>query len=267
MSTYHQSGRGFTIVELLIVIVVIAVLAAITIVAFNGIQDRARASAAQSAASQAVKKVMAYAIDNSDQYPADLSAVGVADSGDTTYQYTSNNAVSPREYCVTATTDDISYYILSTGSTPVSGICPGHNLIVWDKADPATAPVPAGIIDTSTFRTSTASLRFNPGMVGNGLLNSPLTGDVGKTVTVRLWLKSDSGWNGTNGNSKIRFGATAAQGGALLTACGYNGVKLTWTQATCSYTLNATYSTVLMSVGNDGTIGNIWIDDLSVSIQ
>lgn len=35
---------GFTIVELLIVIVVIGILAAITIVAYNGIQDRSRAS-------------------------------------------------------------------------------------------------------------------------------------------------------------------------------------------------------------------------------
>ena len=38
-------NRGFTIVELLIVIVVIAILAAITIVAYNGIQTRAKASA------------------------------------------------------------------------------------------------------------------------------------------------------------------------------------------------------------------------------
>ena len=38
------SRSGFTIVELLIVIVVIAILAAITIVAFNGIQQRARNS-------------------------------------------------------------------------------------------------------------------------------------------------------------------------------------------------------------------------------
>ena len=36
-----QTLRGFTIVELLIVIVVIAILAAISVVAYNGIQDRA----------------------------------------------------------------------------------------------------------------------------------------------------------------------------------------------------------------------------------
>lgn len=36
---------GFTIVELLIVIVVIAILAAVTIVAFNGVQQRAKATA------------------------------------------------------------------------------------------------------------------------------------------------------------------------------------------------------------------------------
>lgn len=40
-----QNQKGFTIVELLIVIVVIGILAAITIVAFNGIQDRTKATA------------------------------------------------------------------------------------------------------------------------------------------------------------------------------------------------------------------------------
>lgn len=35
-------AAGFTIVELLIVVVVIAILAAITIVSYNGIQERAK---------------------------------------------------------------------------------------------------------------------------------------------------------------------------------------------------------------------------------
>ena len=49
----QKTTNGFTIVELLIVIVVIAILAAITIVAFNGIQDRARYTALFSETKQA----------------------------------------------------------------------------------------------------------------------------------------------------------------------------------------------------------------------
>ena len=53
-------NSGFTIVELLIVIVVIAILAAISIVAYNGIQARGKASAAQSAATSLDKKLEIY---------------------------------------------------------------------------------------------------------------------------------------------------------------------------------------------------------------
>ncbi len=51
-----QSEKGFTIVELLIVIVVIGILAAIVIVAFNGITQQANANAAKANA-QSVAKV------------------------------------------------------------------------------------------------------------------------------------------------------------------------------------------------------------------
>jgi prepilin-type N-terminal cleavage/methylation domain-containing protein len=55
-----QKDRGFTIVELLIVIVVIAILAAITIIAYNGIQNRARTTKAQTNAAAVQKVAEAY---------------------------------------------------------------------------------------------------------------------------------------------------------------------------------------------------------------
>ncbi|MNR02952.1 Fimbrial protein precursor [compost metagenome] len=55
-----KTDKGFTIVELLIVIVIIGILAAITIVAYNGIQNRGKLSSAQSAANIIVKKAEAY---------------------------------------------------------------------------------------------------------------------------------------------------------------------------------------------------------------
>ncbi len=51
-----QLSRGFTIVELLIVVVVIAILATITIISYNGITENARASSAKAFASQVYKR-------------------------------------------------------------------------------------------------------------------------------------------------------------------------------------------------------------------
>lgn len=70
MHTQHKilKSSGFTIVELLIVIVVIAILAAISIVAYNGIQQRANNNARIANASNSVKLLSAY-IATYGQYP------------------------------------------------------------------------------------------------------------------------------------------------------------------------------------------------------
>ena len=127
--TWESKQKGFTIVELLIVVVVIAILAAITIVAYNGIQNRAKNSAAQSAASQAGKKIASTAVLNADLYPTitDLpSATGFTSSTDnsTPYQYTVSG--DQKTFCLTVTTSGISYYVRNTNLTPVKGACPGH---------------------------------------------------------------------------------------------------------------------------------------------
>lgn len=71
-----RAEGGFTIVELLIVVVVIAILAAITIVSYNGITTRANGSAAQGSASTLQKKVETYAADSTvGNYPTALSAL------------------------------------------------------------------------------------------------------------------------------------------------------------------------------------------------
>lgn len=49
------SARGFTLVELLIVVVVVAISASVTIVAFNGVQQRARNASIESGVNVYVK--------------------------------------------------------------------------------------------------------------------------------------------------------------------------------------------------------------------
>lgn len=56
----RRRSSGFTIVELLIVIVVIAILAAITVVAYTGIQNRANDSAVQSDLRNFGSKIQAF---------------------------------------------------------------------------------------------------------------------------------------------------------------------------------------------------------------
>ena len=66
-------SRGFTIVELLVVIVVIGILAAITVVAYNGIQERANFSRLQADLKSLNKALLLYHADNG-VYPVTGSA-------------------------------------------------------------------------------------------------------------------------------------------------------------------------------------------------
>ena len=73
MNSKQQSG--FTIVELLIVIVVIAILAAISIVAYNGIQQRANNSKTTAALSAWIKGLNLYKADKG-RWPGGIACLG-----------------------------------------------------------------------------------------------------------------------------------------------------------------------------------------------
>lgn len=75
MITWAPKQKGFTIVELLIVIVVIAILAAITIVAYNGIQQRAKNSQRQQDIKIIAKALELYYTDNG-RYPNSTCSLG-----------------------------------------------------------------------------------------------------------------------------------------------------------------------------------------------
>ncbi len=119
---------GFTIVELLIVIVIIAVLATITAVSYTGITQKAEAANLQTDLKIASTQFAMYSVTNN-SYPASLEEATAAGllpaSSNTTFQY----SLSDGNYCLSATSPkagDYSYHFSSLVGTIETGVCDGH---------------------------------------------------------------------------------------------------------------------------------------------
>jgi len=148
MNLKHTQSRGFTIVELLIVVVVIAILAAITIISYNGINTRARQTAMQSNLEQVSKSVMSYRTINGN-YPASLSLLnngqGVSVPSDVQFAYTLEGT---DDYCLTiGTTLNTSdrYYICGSEGKIQAGTYTTHTGIL------AGFPTRGGYVNTTNI--------------------------------------------------------------------------------------------------------------------
>lgn len=268
---------GFTIVELLIVIIVIAILAAITVVAFRGIQERARASNVSSALNQANKKLAEHIVDNS-SYPTSLSNLGIENSGDTTYQYSYNNTASPATYCITATSGTVSYKTSSTNKTPTSGGCPGHgqggaaaitNLATNPSLETATTNwgnyIAGGAATTSrqttggysgngfyrmswTTATTAVSGGFYPFGMGAGNMTA------GTTYTASVWVRSSKD---QTMRPQLTFRDSANVTVGSLNGSNVSVLANTWTRLSISGVAPANTNSALMTAyANTG--GSFW---------
>lgn len=123
----NKTTSGFTIVELLIVIVVIAILAAISIVAYNGIQARAYDSIVQSDLANVAKQVELYRVSSeTNAYPQSyhtaLAGVGIRISKDAydvagyNFYYCTNFGVYDKYAFAAKSKSGKTFYVSSSGN-------------------------------------------------------------------------------------------------------------------------------------------------------
>jgi len=198
-------GRGFTIVELLVVIVVIGILVTIVAVSYSGLTRDARLVALKTDLSSSASQLELYAWKNN-SYPSNLEEAELPASEGTIYQYRYNT--SDYSYCLTAVNAvNESWFLDSVNSAPRKGACTGHGV---DGAGSITnlAPNPsfegstvywgefgvgAGNVTRSTNRARTGvySLRVIPSnsvpWTGVGI-TAP--GVNGKTYTISAYIWS-----------------------------------------------------------------------------
>jgi prepilin-type N-terminal cleavage/methylation domain-containing protein len=153
IKNYNLKRRGFTIIELLIVVSVIAILATITAVSYGAIQTKTKTNALKSDLSGAASQ-LASDLYAKNAYPATLADAangdGVKVSNGATLTYSVNNSSSPKTFCITGTNGAIIWRVDQT-NTVSEGAC---GTIVVPDPDPTPVPTPVAVTPTRVGYTN-----------------------------------------------------------------------------------------------------------------
>ena len=128
-----NKNPAFTIVELLIVVVVIAILASIVIVAYNGIANRSKESSLKSDLQNGVTQLELYRVDEG-VYPQDVAALKWSDDSSHSYSRTQNS------FCLSVqslSAPSLAFYVRN-GETIQEGECSAMvSTVFYDESEPA----------------------------------------------------------------------------------------------------------------------------------
>lgn len=246
--------RGFTIVELLVVVVVIAILAAITIVSFNGIVGRARDTVLKSDLRGAATQ-LALDYTNDGSYPSseaeanDGSGLSKSEGVSFTYVYSEGS----KSYCLEARSSMLPntvFHISDTTGSVQEGKCPLPTIQSITAAQCASMPIFTGSNDSAvrevtdsrggTIRTyKIAKLADNKcwmltnlrlGSTSGAITLTPSDSDVASSFT----LPQVQTTNSESTDTPIVFGPVPGDTGDGETNYGY---LYNWTAATAGESL------------------------------
>ena len=181
-------------------VVVIAILAAITIIAYNGITSRAKASALQYTLQQAATKLEIYKVDNGTYPPDQATVAGLVNAGSsTTLTYAVNNSTNPATYCLVATQGTSRSSVGSSSVTPSADGCvvnvvsnpAATNTTDWSAyggaggaASGAIDAVPVSGFPAATSYLTSWSAASTDGKGGVFYVNTPAMADVVYTISM-----------------------------------------------------------------------------------